>query len=206
MPEHGPVLLNLQRGASVAEFGQFLADLENAYLALYNLPSWAFYRRYRRTLGFPEYVGLDLLLPYDGHVGDLAGDAVHPDDQLEISRITIQSPGWVELIGSLNPLQQLREYLKDRHERQKDMAWRSDAEKTRAHLENEILRIQVDRDRTSSIGEFNDVLERIGFNADERQRIVWERLGPRMMRLGRHQDSGLLGTQNDDIDSQSTDK
>jgi len=41
------------------------------------------------------------------------------DERLVISKVTFQSPGFWEFLGSLNPLEQIREYLKDRHERQK---------------------------------------------------------------------------------------
>jgi hypothetical protein len=104
------------------------------------------------------------------------------------------------LLGSLNPLQQLREYLKDRHERKKDRDWRGDAEKERALLENEILQIQAERGRIGVIGEFNELLQRMEISPEDRQRIIWERLGPAMTRLGRHQDTGLLGSQHDGAD------
>jgi hypothetical protein len=101
----------------------------------------------------------------------------------------------VELIGSLNPLQQLRDYLKDRHERTKDNKWRSDAEREKAHLELEILRAHAEREQIGAIAYFYELLERINLTDEERQRLLWERLGGPMLRLGQHQDSGLLGDQ-----------
>lgn len=196
MPERGAVKLNIERGATVAEFGAFLVDLEGAYLALYSLPTIDRAGRLRRRF-LIEYLDWDILGPVYRSTPAPAGP-IYPKDQLEISRITIQSPGWVELIGSLNPLQQLREYLKDRHERQKDRVWRSDAERHRAQLELEILRLQAERERTGAIADFYELLERMEVSAEERQRILWERLGGPMMRLGQHQDSGLLGNQSDD--------
>jgi len=197
------VKLDIDRGASVTEFGRFLTDLENAYLALYALPSRHDLRRPRRRF-LIDYLDLDLLDLLDlwpmGHQVP-AGELVYPDDQLAISRISIQSPGWVELIGSLNPLQQLREYLKDRHERAKDKEWRSAAERDKAHLELEILRAQAERERVGTISDFYELLERMELTPEERQRILWDRLGGPMMRLGQHQDTGLLGSQHDDIDS-----
>jgi len=44
---------------------------------------------------------------------------VLPSERLFFSKVNIQSPGFWEVMGSLNPLQQIREYLKDRHERKK---------------------------------------------------------------------------------------
>lgn len=205
MSERGAVTLNLQRGAGVAEFRHFLADLENAYLALQLLPTLTRARRYRRRVPwFLEYPGTDLFAHEFGDWWATNGTDIYPEDQLELARISIQSPGWVELLGSLNPLQQLREYLKDRHERNKDRAWRSDAEKERARLENEILRSQAQRERIGVIGDCNKLLEEMGIEPDERQRILWERLGSAMVRLGQHQDTGLLGSQNDEIDGLET--
>jgi hypothetical protein len=59
------------------------------------------------------------------------------DQQLLLRRVLIESPGFWEFLGSLNPLQQLREYLKDRHERRKDTEWREREERARMSLEND---------------------------------------------------------------------
>ncbi|MBO9714243.1 hypothetical protein [Sphingomonas sp.] len=199
MPERGSIRLNIQRGAGVGEFAQFLTDLEGVYLALHLLPNERTLRRYRGRQSF-YLEGLEWAPSYLD-ASDLRGSELYPLDQLEIVRISIQSPGWVEVIGSLNPLQQIREYLKDRHERKKDRAWRCETEKERALLEIEILRLQTERDRIGVIGQFYELLERMEINPEERQRLLWERLGAPMMRLSHHQDTGLLGSQDDDIDT-----
>ena len=201
MAERGNVKINIQRGASVGEFVSLLADLEEAYVTLYLLPIERFGRRFRLPLSFLiEYIGIDLFGLHHDEWRKRKGVEIYPEDQLQIDRISIQSPGWIDLIGSLNPLQQLREYLKDRHERKKDLDWRGDTERERAELENEILRQQVAKEATGVIREFNELLREMDISSEERQRIIWERLGPPLMRLGRHQDTGLLGSQNDSID------
>lgn len=43
-----------------------------------------------------------------------------PDDRIQIHRISIKSPGFWEFLGNINPLEVLRKYLCDRHEREKD--------------------------------------------------------------------------------------
>lgn len=53
--------------------------------------------------------------------------AVLRDDRLIILKVNIQSPDFWEVIGSLNPLEQIREFLKDRHERKIDDHYRSRA-------------------------------------------------------------------------------
>jgi hypothetical protein len=68
--------------------------------------------------------------------------AIATSDPLVVSRVELSSPGFWEFFGSLNPLEVLRKYLNDRHERRKDDEYRSDAERQRLELENE--RIAID--------------------------------------------------------------
>ena len=193
--ERGPVKLQLERGATISEFSSFLWGL-----AIYQLPSREWVRYLRRRGPWPiEFFSPELFYA-DSRINQLRPENVYPPDQLEISRITIQSPGWIELIGSLNPLQQLREYLKDRHERIKDKEWRWKSEKERAEMELKILRLQAERERVGVIKEFYDLLDKMDISSEEKQRILWERVGDPLTKLARHQDHGLLGTQNDNID------
>lgn len=201
MIERGTVRLNIERGAAVREFQEFLADLESAYLAIYLLPSRKELRDFERSIRFPvELFGLDFVGLHRRQISGSGAAEIYPPDQLEITRITIQSPGWIELCASFNPLQQLREYLKDRHERKKDKEWRWETEKQRALAELDVLRLQAERERTGAISDFYELLKRMDISPEQRQKILWERVGTPLARLARHQDSGLLGSQNDNID------
>ncbi len=195
MPERGAIKFDLERGATVAEFRSFLADLEGAYIALYSLPTR---RRYGRLGPLVDILGYELLPFSLASDRVMRPDEVHPDDQLELSRISIQSPGWGEFIGALNPLRELRDYLKDRHERTKDKRWRDATDHDRAVLENDLLRAKAEREHVGALSDFHDLMERAGISQEDRQRIMWEKLGLPMKRLGRHQDSGLLGDQTKD--------
>lgn len=201
MAERGSIKLNLQRGAEVSEFARFLNDLESAYFALLYLPDRRTLRRLRHDY-FMNPSDAEFFVANHGGPDFIETNERYPKDQLEISRIRINSPGWVELVGALNPLQQLREYLKDRHERSADRSWRHASQKERALLENAILREQAERERFGTIREFYEMLEQMDVSPEMRQRMLWERLGPVMMRLGHHQDTGLIGTQNDEIDQE----
>jgi hypothetical protein len=200
--ERGTVRLNLERGATVAEFRKFLDDLELAYVAIYDLPTIGDAGYFDRPhLSRREY----RLSRYDYLYGNMDGIRprdIYPPDQLEISKISIQSPGWIELLASWSPLQQIREYLKDRHERKKDKLWRWESERMREMAELELLRIQAERERTGAIRDFYGLLEEMDVSSEERQKILWQRLGAPLSRLAHHQDSGLLGSQNDNIDGQ----
>lgn len=64
---------------------------------------------------------------------------------LGINRVELNSPGFWEIIGSLNPLAQVRGYLADRHERNKDRDYRNDAEKRQLNAEARLKELEVQR-------------------------------------------------------------
>lgn len=201
MVESGIVRLNINRGATVTEFRNFLDDLEHAYISIYHLPSYKMWRRASRRFPFPkEFFGLNIFLNTGFSAESLRAMGTYPPDQLEITKINIQSPGWIELCASLNPLQQIREYLKDRHERKKDKEWKWKSEKEREIAELDILCIQADRERTKGIREFYELLDSMDMPREEKKKILWERIGQPLSRLARHQDTGFLGSQNDNVD------
>lgn len=183
----------------MSEFGQFLAHLEDAYLALYTLPTD---RSWRSLLRGPASLDLWLASRILG-TEDFAASPwsrrrlrpaeVYPEDRLTVTKISIQSPGWAIFEGVAGPLETLRKFLNDRHERKRDEAWRDATDHENAELENELLRAQAERERIGAIRDYNDLLKEAGLTDDERQRVLWDRLGLPMQRLGRHQDSGLLG-------------
>jgi hypothetical protein len=47
----------------------------------------------------------------------------------------MNSPCFLDFLGSLNPFQQIREYLKDRHERKKDNCYRNRQEEINGELD-----------------------------------------------------------------------
>jgi hypothetical protein len=178
--------LEILRGADVAEFRTFLHDLERAYLALYRgddvLEELVFLRprliggRSRRRWHWPTHEG-----------------EIYPDDRLALEKININSPGAGVFSGLGEPIESLRKYLGDRHERSKDKEWRNATERKKAELENELLEAQVDQAKIGTIKAMNDTLEAMGVPPDERQRIIWNQFGGALTKLGRHQDTGLIG-------------
>ncbi|HVZ90804.1 MAG TPA: hypothetical protein VG843_04065 [Rhizomicrobium sp.] len=68
---------------------------------------------------------------------------VSPRDRLILRSVELHSPGFWEFLGSLNPLEVLRKYLGDAHERRKDREYREDAEKRKLDLENKLREAQV---------------------------------------------------------------
>ena len=68
-------------------------------------------------------------------------------DRVILKSVLLASPGMWEFLGNLNPLEVIRQYLKDRHERRKDREFREAAERRRMFLENEIAMLQVVQER-----------------------------------------------------------
>lgn len=108
-----------------------------------------------------------------------------PGDRLQLSRINIQSPGFWEFLGALNPLQQIREYLKDRHERKKDKAYRNRQEEEKGELE---ILTQRDGIINRRIG----MLRELGYTETEIRQFVFLMVTQPLNILGRQQDNGFI--------------
>lgn len=110
---------------------------------------------------------------------------VLPSDRLIISKVNIQSPGFWEVLGSLNPLQQIREYLKDRHERKKDNKYKS-------RQEEELAELEITKQRDNIINQRIATLRGLGYSDVEIRQLVTTMVIQPLNRLGRHQDNGLI--------------
>lgn len=108
-----------------------------------------------------------------------------PSDRLIISKVNIQSPGFWEVLGSLNPLQQIREYIKDRHERKKD-------EKFRSRQEEEIGELEIQERRDRIINQRIETLRGLGYSDAEIRQFVTAMVIQPLNRLGNHQDNGQI--------------
>lgn len=183
------------RGGTVPEISGFLNDLEAAYLSLYQAESlWPASRR-RWPRPFPQDLYFDLGLPFPSislHLVIPASDAVLPELRLVITRVQIESLGFWEFLGSLNPLQQIREYLNDRHERRQDKEFREAAEKEKLRLENELVQRQILEKDNSVLRDRINILKELGFSDHEIRQLIWTQVGKPLATLGRHQDTGLI--------------
>jgi hypothetical protein len=112
-------------------------------------------------------------------------DIVLPEDRLQITSIVIQSPGFWEFLGNLNPLEVLRKYLCDRHERLKDEKFRNKIEEERGDLENEKLRMQV-------VDEEINLLRKIGVPEEKIRQAVFRHVIRPLSLLDEFQDKGLI--------------
>jgi hypothetical protein len=132
----GKLTILAERGGTIGEVTRFLSDLESAYDALYLFErSWRPERIWRQLP--PEIwweLGYPVSLAHRRGRLRFIGDSVPPRSKLTLERVRIESPGFWEFAASLNPLQQIREYLNDRHRRRQDKEFREAAEKERLAL------------------------------------------------------------------------
>ena len=110
---------------------------------------------------------------------------VLPADRLSISKVNIQSPGFWEFFGSLNPLQQIREYLNDRHERNKDKKYRS-------RQEEELGDLSIMEKKNNIISQRIEILRGLGYSETEIRQLVMNLVIEPLNKLGEHQDNGQI--------------
>src|SRR5437867_5085114 len=146
-------------GVRVADVREYLTRLEHAYNSVY-----AFERaieaaeRFARRWHGPVFV----VDPFDWaalptRAGRLSSvwppspeaiaSVVAARDRLVLRTARFESPGFWEFLGTLNPLEVIRQYLKDRHDRRRDRDYRDAAEARRLDLENRLLENRVIRER-----------------------------------------------------------
>jgi hypothetical protein len=60
-------------------------------------------------------------------------------------------------------------------------------------LENELLRKQIEERETANIRLWIETLRNLGISDEEIKGLLWSSLGAPLSRLGRHQDTRLIG-------------
>ncbi len=106
-------------------------------------------------------------------------------EQLILSAVSLHSPGFWEFMGTLNPLEVLRKYLNDRHERKKDSEYRDSAERRRLELENLSLQTRIISERVR-------IAKDIGATDRALAPLLNELIYKPLTVLNRHQDNGTI--------------
>jgi hypothetical protein len=112
-------------------------------------------------------------------------ELIRPEQQLIFAAAQISSPGVWEFLASLNPLEVLRAFLNDRHERRKDIEYREASEKK--SLELEIL-LKENRVITERI----EILRKLGAEDQDLKVIRNQLLGIPFKRLAEAQDKNVI--------------
>lgn len=109
-------------------------------------------------------------------------DAIPQGEKLFVNKVNIQSPGMWEFLGSLNPLEQFRKYLNDRHERIKDKNYRN-------RQEEELGDLNIIGKENEVIGQRIKMLKDLGYSEIEIRQIITEMVQKPLQRLNKYQDS-----------------
>jgi len=169
--------------SNLAERERFLSKLFRDY------PRKEFAYDYERLYHMMEYFYFDgrrLLPPLKAYYEGLDINAVVlPAERLTLNKINIQSPGFWEFMGTLNPLTQIREYLKDRHERKKDNDYRSAQEKRKGELD-------IIEKEDNIINNRIEMLKKAGYSELEIRQMVNALVLKPLTLLDRHQDNGRI--------------
>lgn len=108
------------------------------------------------------------------------------EDKLILNKVNFQSPGFWEFLGSVNPLQQIREYIKDRHERNKDRKWRDNQEEKKVNLENQLLENKIIHERIN-------ILKSLNYSNEEIKIFINETFTQPLAELNKFQDNNTIG-------------
>ena len=106
---------------------------------------------------------------------------------LFLNRVQISSPGFWEFLGSLNPLQQIREYLKDRHERKKDRKYKEKYEEETLYWKNL-------QEQNTAISTTIDTLKKLGYSKEEIRKKIEENVMKPLKKLDKYQDNNNITT------------
>lgn len=191
----GSLRIFTRRGGTVREIVGLLQYVEDAYnkIFLFSLSVDFFADRERFFIMWRHYGFAPLLwAPFVGLPQFKFFEAMLPEYKLEAKRIQIESPGFWEFLGALNPLQQIREYLNDRHKRRQNREYREQAEGERLLLENELIRRQVWEKENAVLRERINIHKEIGYSDEEIRRLIWVYVSQPLIALGKHQDAGLI--------------
>jgi hypothetical protein len=188
---------------SAREVISLLTDLEAAYDSLYAFEAIvdSLYQHVYAVRDQKRYDWSDILFRNRKGLGsvygflpslyDLVADInigriVLPEHRLQINKVSFQSPGFWEFLGSMNPMQQIREYLKDAHERDKDRLYRIDQERRSGELE-------IQHKQNELINQRIDTLKKLGYSEIEIREFIAVMVHEPLAKLDKYKDSGQLG-------------
>lgn len=158
-------------GIPVREFRETLHVLEKAYNGISNLYAYAESASHHPTGGKGVQVsgGPAELLQALQDYGDISLDTGSTWCELELLGADLKSPGFFEFLGALNPLECLRRYACDRHERKKDKEYRNTEEKRSMQAENASK-------EAAAVKEWVAVLQQVGYPPEQIRQIIEKNL------------------------------
>jgi hypothetical protein len=190
------VKVNFLRNFTSTELINFTRDFENTY---------------RKLCLFNFFIEEVVKIKIDKKQGivleelDIYEEFLDPGlKQLKINKIVITSPGFWEVIGSLNPLQQIREYLNDREERRKGRMYKNQQEQKIKNLEIEKLQNDLQLDKEKNINELllskftlldkvTAYIKSLDISEELKSSLIHKYLISNLSNLDIYQEQGLIG-------------
>lgn len=198
MPEQTRLRVYGQGSVEVELVASYLDDLKRAYEALIFFEATIDgMTRVARDFPFSPYpFGLQfgwaptsrrtgLRLQYRAPTHEEIAASIPRSEQLILSSVRLNSPGIWEFLGTLNPLEVIRKYLNDRHERRKDREYRESAEQRRLALDNLSLETRVISERVRLAKELGATERDLASLLNE---LIYKPLGC----LDRYQDKDII--------------
>ena len=146
MAKSGYLRFKGQGGCSAEEMAELLRALNTSYQAIARVELAAYEAAFAlRAVEMYEPPPFRSPIAPWMLASQLSSD-VEPAEHLIVHRVVLQSPGFWEFLGTLNPLEVLRKYLSDRHERRKDREYREGAERRQLEVENALGELKVVRE------------------------------------------------------------
>jgi hypothetical protein len=177
MPVPAILTLNAKLPVTVKEAAQFLEELDSTYKHLRLLEIIQEEVSSQAVFSIHSFWGY---LHQEGEI-DIPEFYLTPNDSLILARANFNSPGFWEVLGSFNPLQQIREFLNDRHLRKKDADYKNELEKRKLQLENAEI-------ETDILGKQINLLEKIGYSKAQIRKMLNKHYYNPLARLGENAD------------------
>ncbi|MDZ8239689.1 MAG: hypothetical protein RMZ69_21490 [Nostoc sp. ChiQUE01a] len=175
-------------GALVEDVSKYLKVLDHAYNSAYVFDSIIkqseeLNDKYNGNFPLPlrNLLWLNWWNPNEEKIASL----VPVEHKLKLQKVNINSPGFWEFLGNLNPLQFIREYLKDNHERKKDRKYREEDEEKLGDLQVEFKRIEI-------IEKKIEIIKKLGVTDDDISVLKNELLSKPFKQLSTFQDTNLI--------------
>lgn len=175
--------------ARVKDVYEYLKTLEEAYNSIYIFEQileeakklQEFYQEKESILPLRNLLPLDLWqLDTENR-----RNFIPQSDSLKLVGVEIHSPGFWDFLAKLNPLEVIRVYLNDRHERQKDNDYRNEEEKVSLQLENENKKLEIMQKKIN-------ILKEVGGTEEDLALIRMNLVCKPLKQLNRFQDDRII--------------
>jgi hypothetical protein len=112
-----------------------------------------------------------------------AHEVIGTDDVLILQSVELQSPGYIEVLGALNPLEFIRRSLNDRHQRKPEL-WREAEPERAARLVNDNLELRNERLALENVGNRLDLEREFDIPRTELTSLYRRYVAPNLQVLG----------------------